>query len=108
MDAGPGKTLLAYTANLSWAEMGQIWGKALGQKIECRQVSLEEFKKKFPVDGEELLSATYSAEFGFAGRDPTVLEPRDLGFKERPEEIEDWIQRQDWNVVLNAEPDPDL
>ncbi|KIX00671.1 uncharacterized protein Z518_09736 [Rhinocladiella mackenziei CBS 650.93] len=108
VDLDPGKTLLAYTASLSWAEMAQIWGKALNQQIECRQVTLNEFKNKFPVDGEELLSATYSAEFGFAGRDPAVIEPRDLGFKDRPEEIHEWMKQQDWSAILDTEPHPNV
>jgi hypothetical protein len=73
----------------------------LHQDIECRQITVDAFKQKFPVEGEELLSANYSAEFGFAGRDPAVIEPRDLGFQERPEDIEEWMRQQDWSAVLS-------
>ena len=63
---------------------------------------MESFKKQYPVEGEELLSATYSEEFGFAGRDPNVLEPKHFGFADRPVDIERWYANQDWNEVLNA------
>ena len=93
---------------LSWGEMAKLWGKALGQVVHFREVSVEHFKKMFPVDGEELLSANYSAEFGFAGRDPVVLELRDLGFEERPQDVENWFGQQDWSGVLDASVDTTL
>lgn len=77
-------------------------------QVQFREVTVDEFKKKFPVDGEELLSATYSAEFGFAGQDPEVLVPKDLGIEEAPEEVEEWLSKQDWTRVLEAAPDKDL
>lgn len=90
---------------LSWGELTHLWGKVLSQQVTFRTVSLEEFKNKYPVDGEEILSATYSAEFGFAGRDPMVLGPMDVGIEERPEDIEKWFGEQDWTVVLDADAD---
>lgn len=90
---------------LSWGELTQLWGKVLNQRVAFRTVSLEEFKEKYPVDGEEILSATYSAEFGFAGRDPMVLGPMDVGIEESPENVEKWFGEQDWTVVLDAEAD---
>lgn len=89
---------------MSWSDLAHLWGKALDQKVEYREISLEEFKKRFPLEGEELLSATYSAEFGYAGHDSAVMEPKDFGFANRPEEIEKWMAEQDWSAVLNAEP----
>lgn len=105
IDLPPGKTLIGYTAMLSWGELTQLWGRILNQRVGFRTVSLEDFKKKYPVDGEEILSANYSAEFGFAGRDPVVLGPMDVGIEERPEDIEKWFGDQDWTVVLDADVD---
>jgi len=84
--------------------MAQLWAKAFNRTVEFRSLSLEEFKKQFPVEGEELLSAAYSAEYGYAGGDPDVIEPKDLGFHDRPEEIEAWMRQQDWAVVLDPKP----
>ena len=100
---GPGMVLLGYTAMLSWKEMGELWGKVMGKEVVYQEMTLKGFKKVFPVEGEELLSATYSAEFGFAGRDKNVLEPGDIGFEDRKEEIETWMKNQDWSAVLKAE-----
>ena len=102
IEAAPGKTLLGYTAMLSWREMTEMWARATGQTAVFREVGLEEFKKQFPVEGEELLSATYSAEFGYAGRDPAVIEPPALGFRNDLGAIEVWMGKQDWSSVLGA------
>ena len=100
----PGKTLLGYTAMVSWRQMTEMWAKATGQTATFREVDLEDFKKQFPVEGEELLSATYSAEFGYAGSDPEVIEPPALGFKDDPKAIETWMGEQDWSAVLDSKP----
>lgn len=80
-----------------------MWGDVVGAGVEYREATLDEFKKKFPVDGEELLSASYSAEFGYAGKEPNVLHPGDLGLRESPERIRRWMSEQDWGVVTDAE-----
>jgi hypothetical protein len=49
--------------------------------VEFRELSLGELRKQFSVKGEELLSAKCSAVFGYAGGDPAVIEPNDLGSK---------------------------
>ena len=103
VETEPGKTLLGYTAMVSWREMTEMWARATGETAAFREVSLENFKKQFPVEGEELLSATYSAEFGFAGRDPEVMEPPDLGFEDDPNAIEAWMGKQDWSSVLDSQ-----
>ena len=73
--------------------MARMWGEMVQSKVRYRKVSLEEFKKQFPIEGEVLLSATYLAEFGYAGHDSTVLEHTVLGFRERPEDIKEWMIR---------------
>jgi hypothetical protein len=100
IETTPGKTLLGYTAMVSWREMTEMWSRATGQPATFREVSLEDFKKQYPVEGEELLSATYSAEFGYAGGDPSVIKPMELGFKDDPEAIEAWMGKQDWSAIL--------
>lgn len=101
LETAPGKTLLGYTAMVSWKEMTEMWSRATAQTATFQEVSLEDFKTQFPVEGEELLSATYSAEFGYAGGDPSVTKPPELGFKDDPEAIEAWMGKQDWSSVLN-------
>lgn len=101
-EVGAGKRLVGYTAMLSWGDLAQLWAKTMKVQVKFREVSIDEFKKSFPVDGEELLSASSVAEFGFTGRDPEVLEPKDLGIDDRPDDVEKWLAAQDWSAVLQA------
>ena len=102
VESPPGKTLLAYTAMLSFNEIAVLWSRATGQPAKYRHVTMEEVKKQFPMEGEESNSVNYSAEYGYAGSDPSVIEPKDLGFESRPQDIEAWMHDQDWSSVLNA------
>ena len=63
---------------------------------------MAEVKKRFPEAGEETDSTSYSAEFGYAGGDPSVIGPEELGFKDRPEDIEEWMREQDWSSVIGS------
>jgi hypothetical protein len=97
----PGKTLLAYTAILSFNELAELWSQATGQPAKHRQVTMEEVKKRFPIEGEEMNSTMYATEFGYTGGDPGVIEPKDLGFESRPSDIEAWVSQQDWPNIVN-------
>ena len=69
---------------------------------------MEEVRKQFPTEGEETNSVMYSAEYGYAGGDLDVLEPKDLGFKSRPEDLEAWMRVQDRRPVIKAKEDERL
>jgi nucleoside-diphosphate-sugar epimerase len=91
VESPPGKTLLAFTAMLSFNEIAKLWSLATGKPAKHRQVTMEEVKKQFPTEGEETNSVMYAAEFGYAGGKPDVIEPKDLGFESRPGDIEAWM-----------------
>ena len=101
VESPPGKTLLAYTAMLSFNEVAELWSHATGQPAKHRQVTMDEVKKKFPTEGEETNSVMYAAEFGYAGDEPGVLEPKDLGFESRHGDIEGWMSQQNWSQIVN-------
>lgn len=62
-------------------------------------MTIEEVKKQFPTEGEETNSTMYAAEFGYAGGEPGVIEPKDLSFESRPDDSEAWISQQDWSQI---------
>lgn len=86
---------------LSFNELVELWSQATRQPAKHRQVTMEEVKKRFPTEGEETNSTMYAAEFGYAGGDPGVIEPKDLGFEFRPSDIETWMSQQDWSNIVN-------
>jgi hypothetical protein len=73
-----------------------------------RQVTMEEVKKRFPTEGEETNSTMYAVEFGYAEGDPSVIEPKDLGFESRPSDIEAWMDQQDWSHIVNPKDSHEL
>ena len=87
---------------LNFNEVAELWSQATGQPAKNQQVTMEEFKKRFPTEGEETNSVMYAAEFGYAGGEPGVLEPKDLGFESRPGGIEAWMSQQDWSRIIHA------
>jgi hypothetical protein len=105
VESPPGKTLLAYTALLSFKEVAKLWSQATGQPAKHRQVTMEEVKKQFPTEGEETNSVMYAAEFGYAGGDPSVIQPKDLSFQSRPGDIEAWIIPQDLSQIISPKPE---
>jgi hypothetical protein len=68
-----------------------------------RQVTMEEVNQRFPTEGEETNSVMYAAEFGYAGGESDVNEPKDLGFESRPGDIEAWMYQQDWSQIINPD-----
>jgi hypothetical protein len=77
----PGKNLLGYASMLSWNEYAALWGKIHG--VTCRFQPLDRTVLENAVPGgvgEELADMFgYIGEFGYDGRDPTVVHPKDVG-----------------------------
>ena len=104
IESPPGKTLLAYTAMISFRQVAEMWSRATGQKAVYRQCTLKELQDKFPDEGEEgTMSDMYSSDFGYSGGDPACLEPNDLGINERPDVIERWLNQADWDAVMGED-----
>jgi len=57
---------------------------------------------QFPTEGEETNSIMYATEYGYAGGEPGVIEPEDLGFENRPGDIEAWMKEQDWSSIIGS------
>ena len=103
IESPPGKTLLAYTAMISFCQMADMWSRATGEKAIYRQCTLKELQETFPDEGEEgTMSDMYSNDFGYSGGDPNCLKPKDLGINERPDVIERWLADADWDVVMDG------
>ena len=69
---------------------------------------MEESQEEIPYQGEETNSTMYAAEFGYAGGDPNLIEPKHLGFESRPGDIEAWMSQQDWSHIVNPKDSREL
>ena len=86
---------------VSFSQLAEMLGRVTGAEVSYRQCSLKEIETAFPNEGEEgSLSDVYAFEFGFHGGDPACLMPRDLGFEERPEEIEKCLAQLEWASIM--------
>ncbi|KAE8389589.1 hypothetical protein BDV23DRAFT_157039 [Aspergillus alliaceus] len=98
----PGKNLLGYASMLSWDDFATLWGKIHG--VTCRFQRLERTVLENAVPGgigEELADMFgYIGDFGYDGRDPSVVYPKDLGVPVPVYTIEEYIKEEDWSGVL--------
>lgn len=65
---------------ISSDEYMKIWGEILGVKARFEEISVEEVNRNIPggfgIELAEMMA--YSAEFGYDGRDPSVIYPEDV------------------------------
>ncbi|KAJ5967484.1 hypothetical protein N7501_003732 [Penicillium viridicatum] len=97
----PGKNLLGYGSFISWNEFATLWGKIHG--VQCRfvRVHREVLEKAVPgCVGEELADMfEYTGEFGYDGRDPSVVHPQSLGVDIPVCTVEEYIKGEDWPEI---------
>jgi hypothetical protein len=76
----PGKTLLGHGSMISSNDYMKLWGNILGVEARYEEVPVSVWEKLAPGGlGIELgQMMAYSAEYGYDGRDPNVIYPRDV------------------------------
>ncbi|EXL65916.1 hypothetical protein FOPG_17880 [Fusarium oxysporum f. sp. conglutinans race 2 54008] len=97
----PGKNLLGYGSLISWNEFAALWGKVHG--VTCRYERLDRKVLEAAVPGcigEELADMfEYIGEFGYDGRDPSVVYPENLGIDVPVYTMEKYIKDEEWPEV---------
>ncbi|KAJ5604163.1 hypothetical protein N7537_007119 [Penicillium hordei] len=98
----PGKNLLGYASMLSWNEFAALWGKTHGVTCRFQRLDRTILENAIPGGvGEELADMFgYIGDFGYDGRDPSVVYPKDLGVPVPVYTIEEYIKEEDWSGVL--------
>lgn len=104
MNAPPGKSLLGESDPMTSKEWATLWGKINGVQCTFEPASAEEQRAVCPplLAGEMLASAIYVSKYGWAGGDPEVITPAQLGIK--PDELmsaEEYIKNENWSAILN-------
>lgn len=82
----PGTDVLGASEILTKSEYAALWGRTMGFKADVRDVELEEYLKYIP-EGLELTivdDLKFFAEYGYAGGNPNVKTPAELGIKTTP------------------------
>jgi hypothetical protein len=102
--APAGSAMLGTCEPMTNEEFCALWGKVNG--VECRFEVLgydDAIKAGMPewMALEVSESGTYTTKFGWAGGDPAVKSPQELGVEmEKLTKVEDWMRQEDWSSVL--------
>ena len=102
--APAGSSMLGFCELLTNEQFCEVWGRVHG--VECRFEALtyQDALKNGMQDWMALEvseSGIYTTKYGWAGGDPDVQPPKDLGVNiGKLTNVEDWIRREDWSSVL--------
>jgi hypothetical protein len=98
-----GTDVLGATDIITKSDYAVLWGRTLGVKATVRDVSEEEYVNYVPKGFEATIvdDLRFFAEYGYAGGNPKVKTPAELGIQTAS--LEDFFLSQDWSAVLRGE-----
>lgn len=104
MDAPAGTTMLGYGEQMLPEEYLALWSKVNGVRARYESLTVEVGKTaglpEFLVQ-EVIDAVTYVSTYEWAGGDPEVKHPGDLGVNvSKLSKVEDYIKADDWSSVL--------
>jgi hypothetical protein len=84
-------------------DYAELWGRTMGVMATVRDVSEEEYLKYIPEGLEATIvdDLGFFAEYGYAGGNPNVKTPSELGIKTTS--LEEYFRGEDWSAVLKGE-----
>lgn len=99
----PGTDVLGASEIITKPDYADLWGRTMGVKATCRDVSKEEFLKYVPEGFEATLidDLRFFSEYGYGGGNPKVKTPAELGIKTTL--LEEFFRGEDWSAVLKGE-----
>lgn len=99
-----GKHVIAYRELIKLETFVEVWSKFLGVKATIEYGGIAAKLGQMPISEElkkEILEMfDFLGEFGYIGKDETVISPKDIGVVS--ESVERWIREQDWSGVVGA------
>ncbi|ROT42961.1 NAD(P)-binding protein [Sodiomyces alkalinus F11] len=99
----PGTDVLGASEIISRPDYAALWGRTMGVKATARDVEKEEYLKYIPEGMETTIvdDLGFFTEYGYAGGNPNVKTPAELGIKTTS--LEEFFRDQDWSGVLKGE-----
>ncbi|OAL04015.1 NAD(P)-binding protein [Phaeosphaeriaceae sp. SRC1lsM3a] len=98
-----GSDVLGASGIITKTDYAALWGRTLGVEAKVRDVSEEEYVKYLPEGFEATVVDDFKffAEYGYAGGNPKVKTPVELGIKTTS--LEEYFRGEDWSPVLTGE-----
>ena len=103
--AAPGKKLIGFKEWLSVLDFAKLLAQVLGKGIEFvdQNPSFEMGDPDLEIDTTDMIG--FCVEFGYDGRkvDKSVVQPADLGVPVQLGSVKEWMEKQDWEKVLQVD-----
>lgn len=98
-----GTHVLGASEIITKADYAALWGQTLGVEATTRDVSEEEYVRYIPEGMERTIADLFRffAEYGYAGGNPNVKTPSELGIKTTS--LKEYFQGEDWRAVLDGD-----
>ena len=98
-----GTDVLGASEIITKPDYAALWGRTLGVEATVRDVSEEEYVNYLPEWFETTVvdDVRFFAEYGYAGGNPKVKTPAELGIKTTS--LEEFFRDEDWSAVLKGE-----
>lgn len=98
-----GTDVLGASEIITKTDYAALWGRTLGVEATVKDVSEEEYVKHIPEGFEATIvdDVRFFTEYGYAGGNPKVKTPAELGIKTTT--LEEFFRGEDWSAVLNGE-----
>ena len=98
-----GTNVLGASEIITKPDYAALWGRTLGVEATVRDVPEEEYVKHLPEGFEATVvdDVRFFAEYGYAGGNPDVKTPAELGIKTTS--LEEFFRGEDWSAVLKGE-----
>jgi len=108
LNSPPGKNILGVGDMISWKDYLKVWCEVNNVPFGgYDEIPLQGFISFMPPGvGRELGEMlAFMDEFGYDGGDPSVVHASDLGVECPLTTWADYVKKQDWSSVFNAEPE---
>jgi hypothetical protein len=96
-----GSTMLGYSQQLSYGDLWRMWARVHGVKLEIKDEELDFGDMPEWLQWEFRESFAYVVKCGFAGGNPEVKSPEDLGVDmSLATDVEEWVRKEDYSSIL--------
>jgi hypothetical protein len=98
----PGTHVLGATQIISREDYAALWGRVQGVNTVVKDVSEEEYARNVPEEIQDTMLDLFKffPEYGYAGGNPDVKTPAELGIKTAS--LEDFFKSEDWSQALEG------
>ena len=101
VDAPAGSAMLGYTKEASHGDLWRTWARVHNVKLEIENRTFDFGFMPDYLQQEFNESLAYAIKYGFAGGDPRVKSPEELGVDvSQLTDLEEWVRKEDYSSLL--------